>query len=114
MARHRKSRGKKHASQIQRVSSESIGARGRQLLVFAEMAGGISAQEQSQNCNSHSAEQPLHLRPGKPERRDAHRVSRADTPADPKICRGAQAGTFRSASVAAITSSTVIRSIAAE
>jgi hypothetical protein len=114
VARHRKSCGKKHASQIQRVPSESIRSRSRQLFVLAEMSRGISAQEQSQNCNSRSAEQPLHLWPRKPECRDADRVSRTDTPPGPKICRGAQAGAFRSAPVAASTSSTVIRSIAAE
>ena len=114
MARHRKSQCKKNASQIQRVPSESVRARDRQLFVLAEMSRGISAQEQPEDCNSHAAEQPFYLRPGKPERSDADRVPYADTPPNPKICRGAQTGTFRSASVAAVTSSTVIRSIDAE
>jgi hypothetical protein len=114
MARHGKSCGKKNAAQIQGVACESIRSRGRQLLVLAKMARGISANEQPANCNSHSAEQPLHLRPRKPEGRDTHRVSNRDSPANPKICFGIHSGAFRSASAAASTSSTVIRSIAAE
>src|ERR1700730_4890006 len=114
MTRHRKSRRKKNASQIQRVPSECVWTRDRQLLVFAEMPRGISAKEEPQNCNARSTEQPFHLWPRKPECRDADRVSHADTPPDPKICHGFQARAFKSAPVAANTSATVIRSIAAE
>ena len=115
MTRNGKSSGKQHASQVQRISSKSVRARDRQLLVLAEMPGGVSAHEQAQNRNSHPAEQPFHLRPGEPECGDADRISHPDTPPDPKICLGgAQAGTFRSVSAATSTSSTAIRNIAAE
>jgi hypothetical protein len=103
-----------HTSQIQRVSSECVRPRDRQLLVFAKMSRGISAQEQAQKCNAHSAKQPLHLRPREPERRNADRVSHPDAPSNPKICRGTHRGPFKSEAVAASTSSTVMRSIAAE
>jgi len=114
VARHRKSGGKEHASQIQRIPSEGVGPRSCKLLVLAEVSGSIAAQQQPANRNAHAAEQPLHLRTRKPERGDANRVSHADAPANPKVCFGTQAGTFKSAWAAASASSTVIRSIAGE
>jgi len=90
MAGHGKSGGKKHASEVQRIPCECIRARGRQLLVLAKVSRGITANEQPANGNSRSPEEPLHLRPGEPEGRDADRISHGHTPADPKICLGVQ------------------------
>ncbi len=43
----------------------------------------------------HAAEQPLHLRPRKPERRDSDRISHADAPSNPEISCDAHAEPFR-------------------
>src|SRR6266851_5955661 len=109
-----KAGGQQHTAHVQRISRVGVWPRKRQLFVLAEMPRGVSAHQQPNRGDPHSAKKPFRLRARKTERRDANRVSHTNSPANPEICPGAHAGAFTQEFAASKTCSTVIRSIAGE
>src|SRR6266700_2503881 len=90
VAGHRKTGSKQETPQIQRISSERVRPRGRELFVFAKVPRGIAAHEQAPERDASAAQEPHPFWLRKIKCCNSNEISGAHAPFDPKIYGDAQ------------------------